>query len=1090
MINRRFGLLKYLTPFVAAAAFVLNCGARAAETAPTVPSESDGMSWCQVKAGTVHMRMGPNTSTQVFSDLHGGEYIRAKTVQKEKDWLEMEWPKNIPAWVQKSNIATMDGKSGTVRTAKARIMSNGASTAAELAALNRGANVVIVGETGDWYRVQAPSAARAYVSAKFVVIGVQAPQDLANPLQEKKTAGKIQAERTADSVALPQSSRAQQEIDANPADVVVVQRQINFPNASNSIHSDGVKAAVVEIPSKKAAPVAPAVVTVSPDEAMFGPAETSARSKSNDDELVAQTIAAKKKSDQAVAARIAAAERKRADDEELARSTAEARRLEIEKQTNEQVALKKSLEVEIAKLADARKKAEAEETARVASEKKRLDDVEAARVAADARKKADLEEQSRFASERKKLEDSEKEQALVTSRKKVEIETQTQVIAAKKKVLEDELVRLSDAKLKAEVDEKNRIASEKKRLAEAESERIAAESKKAELEEHTQKAAEKKKALEVEIAQLAAAKKKEELDATARAAREKKLIEEAQMSRKEIEARRKSEAEELAKKEAEKKRLDEADAVRSVADAKRLAALADQENAAIGRKKALEADIAKLDAEKQKYEKDAVQRTVSDKRLAEAVELARVTSEKKHAEIVELTKLASEKKRFADEEASRAKLAQEAAQKATEKKQVEELAAQKAVERKRAEEVEIARLATEKKRVAEETARIAGENAKKLEQEKARQESQRKLAELEQARIVEEKKVAAAKSIKLPDLMNEETTAPEIKGVKLVSDRPIMLSESDLKLDKGEPTETNYNSNYVPQSVRDIQKKYVVPKEAPKRVQNVAEVIEVDTPIPTSKKQNSEPMPPPASKPSAPSHSGESVDLPPRAMNIPSAPVVPSGPAVVRVTDSTYAQEIENYKGAVLVDFSATWCGPCQRLKPTIHELAEEFRGRVKVVMIDIDESPNTARRFGANSIPMLMMVKNGRSVETHVGAQPKDYLQGWMQNNADAPNQTPTPTSTGPNVKPKGVGMNLIPTEKRYVVSDVGTLERVGSSDIEGVKYVLRTNGSVGRYVIEPSDVDMSPMVGRTISITGTSIGRTYADVSVIQMKSAATFG
>ena len=91
---------------------------------------------------------------------------------------------------------------------------------------------------------------------------------------------------------------------------------------------------------------------------------------------------------------------------------------------------------------------------------------------------------------------------------------------------------------------------------------------------------------------------------------------------------------------------------------------------------------------------------------------------------------------------------------------------------------------------------------------------------------------------------------------------------------------------------------------------------------------------------------------------------------------------------------------------------------------------------------------------------------------------------------KPKSLGMNLIPKEQCSIVSDVGTLERIQGLDIEGVKYVLRNNGVLLRFIIEPSDVDMSPMVGRTISISGTTIGRSYSDVSVIQMRNASTFG
>lgn len=1153
MVYRRFGLLKYLTPCVAVAAFVLGCAARASETATPnnssafVAGDPDGMSWCRVSAEKVNMRVGPNTSTQIFSTLRSGEYIRAKSVQK--DWLEMEWPKNVPAWVLKESVSSADGKAGVVRAAKARIMGLGSNSAPELAVLDHNAHVMIVGEQGDWYRVQAPSAARAYVSAKFVVVGVQAPAETVTLPPDFKTPSKIQHERAAEPVALPQSPRTVKETEATPADVVtVMQHEVAWPKST--VQANGFKRAS-EAPAKVVAIVEPPVksiqapvgiVATASDDSMFAPAIPVAQTRNGIDGQLAQAAAAKVKAEQLELTRLAAAERKRADAAELARSTAEARRIEIETQTRDAAELKRSLESEIAKLSDARKKAEAEEALRQTKEKKRLEEVESARLAVEDRRKLDLMEQSRLASERKKLEDSEKEHAAVETRKKVEIETQTQAVAAKKKVLEEELARLSDAKKKAELDEQHRLASEKKRLAEAESARIAAEAKKAELEEQALKAAEKKKALEIEIGHLADAKKKEEQDALARAAREKKLIADAEVARQEIEARRKSETEELAKKEADKKRLDAADAIKSAADAKRRAELADQERAAIARKQVLEAEIAKLDAEKQKYEKDALLRVAAEKKDTQAAETARLASEKKQAEVVELTKLVSEKKRLADEETARAasemkradaaetariaaekkhaqeaasaKIAQEAARQATERKQTEELAAQKAAtlkheaeeaakaatarkeadvlaakaasERKRAEEADLARLALEKKRVEDEAAKIAGESARKIEQEKVRQESARKLAELEQARTTAEKVAAANKALRLPDLADE--SAPAAKSVALVTDKTIMLNENDLALEKGEPTERNYNSNYLPQSVMDVKKRYIVPTEVPKRAQIVAETIDVDMPIPTSAaKIEVVPMAPPAAKQANATHAGETVELAPRNISVQRAPV---GPAVVNVTDSNFAAEIENFKGTVLIDFSATWCGPCQRLAPTVHELAEEFRGRLKVVKIDVDQAPNAARRYGAYSIPLLVMVKDGRTLSQQVGARSREELQSWMQNHAETPTRSETPANTEVISKPKSVGMRITPVEQRSTVSDVGTLERIGNVDIEGVKYLLRLNGAVTRYIIEPPDVDMTPLVGRSITITGKSIGRSFSDVSVIQMKSASTFG
>jgi thioredoxin len=211
---------------------------------------------------------------------------------------------------------------------------------------------------------------------------------------------------------------------------------------------------------------------------------------------------------------------------------------------------------------------------------------------------------------------------------------------------------------------------------------------------------------------------------------------------------------------------------------------------------------------------------------------------------------------------------------------------------------------------------------------------------------------------------------------------------------------------------------------------------------------------------------------------------------VREISDSNFATEIDSYKGGILVDFSATWCGPCRNLAPTVDSLAEEFRGKVKVVKIDLDQAPSTARRFGVTSIPYLMIYKDGKIIDTHLGAPSREFLRAWLQNISDTPAKIDAPVKTDAPAKPKDLGMRLIPTEQRTIVSDVGQLDRISGSEISGVKYVLRNGGYVLRYIIEPSDVDMSSMVGRTISITGYSIGRSYSDVSVIQMKNASTFG
>ena len=78
----------------------------------------------------------------------------------------------------------------------------------------------------------------------------------------------------------------------------------------------------------------------------------------------------------------------------------------------------------------------------------------------------------------------------------------------------------------------------------------------------------------------------------------------------------------------------------------------------------------------------------------------------------------------------------------------------------------------------------------------------------------------------------------------------------------------------------------------------------------------------------------------------------------------------------VLVDFWATWCGPCRMLAPTIAKIAEEKSGAVKVGKVDVDEEPMLAAKFGISSIPTLMVFKNGEVVKTSVGVIPKAAIE------------------------------------------------------------------------------------------------------------------
>ena len=97
---------------------------------------------------------------------------------------------------------------------------------------------------------------------------------------------------------------------------------------------------------------------------------------------------------------------------------------------------------------------------------------------------------------------------------------------------------------------------------------------------------------------------------------------------------------------------------------------------------------------------------------------------------------------------------------------------------------------------------------------------------------------------------------------------------------------------------------------------------------------------------------------------------------VISLTDDTFNQEISNSKVPVLVDFFATWCGPCKMQHPVLEQFATEFAGKVKVAKVDVDIAGTKAREYGIRSVPTLMVFKDGKVVETRMGYHSKDELK------------------------------------------------------------------------------------------------------------------
>lgn len=105
-----------------------------------------------------------------------------------------------------------------------------------------------------------------------------------------------------------------------------------------------------------------------------------------------------------------------------------------------------------------------------------------------------------------------------------------------------------------------------------------------------------------------------------------------------------------------------------------------------------------------------------------------------------------------------------------------------------------------------------------------------------------------------------------------------------------------------------------------------------------------------------------------------------AGKNVQEFNDLNFDQEVLKSDLPVLVDFSATWCGPCKAIAPLVGQLADEYAGKIKVGTIDIDDSPGVAQRFGIRGVPTLYVFKGGEVVGKMVGAAPKQNIAQLMQ--------------------------------------------------------------------------------------------------------------